>query len=206
MRQTKYDSAFMFAYSQRDKTAAARHQEVLRYPCRLWLICVGCCLMRLSCSTVCRTSLDNILHICAVHLQICGCRPQQMSAVTSPNVQLNICRTMCRMQSRRCSCRRSSPPDKYMQNPISAEAPMFAAYSNVGRCAGRRQGGAAAGDHRHLPRGAGHQHGRRGRPHPPGAQFTLLGILSPPCDLESNLHPVLAPQLVRMIGTAAMTV
>jgi len=28
MRSTNYDSAFMFAYSQRDKTAAARHLEV----------------------------------------------------------------------------------------------------------------------------------------------------------------------------------
>ena len=28
MRSTKFDSAFMFAYSQRDKTAAARHLQV----------------------------------------------------------------------------------------------------------------------------------------------------------------------------------
>lgn len=28
MRSTKYDAAFMFAYSQRDKTSAARHLHV----------------------------------------------------------------------------------------------------------------------------------------------------------------------------------
>jgi hypothetical protein len=28
MRSTKYDAAFMFAYSQRDKTSAARHLQV----------------------------------------------------------------------------------------------------------------------------------------------------------------------------------
>ena len=28
MRSTKYDAAFMFAYSQREKTSAARHLQV----------------------------------------------------------------------------------------------------------------------------------------------------------------------------------
>ncbi len=171
MRSTNYDSAFMFAYSQRDKTAAARHLEVRsgRY-----MLKIPCCSCR------------------PFHLQACaapGCRPcSRHAAAGLLQTPLSVCK---RLLLSKC-CPRQSAAAAGGQTSLVRTASFARA---AGRCARGGEVGAAARDHCHLPRRPARLHGRRGRPPPPGAlfqvpQITLAHEISTPTD---DVCPRLAP-------------